>query len=181
MPHVFTSLDTVTDQVHALFDGWVRAGTFGTALGADGVEVMRLAVHEWIANLVQHATFPSGVEIVLAVEVEDDGVRCAVEDSSSGFDLMTQIERQQSVMEAPAPSERGRGLLMLITSISDLTYRPAAQGQCQRITFQIQDPGEEFFAALFRPEDLAADPTFAQSMGDGQLGTPFPSPGRDLG
>lgn len=181
MPHAFTNLQTVTDEVHALFDGWAQAGTFASALGADGIEVMRLAVHEWIANLVQHATFPGSVEITLAVGVEGDGVCCAIEDSSAGFDLPTQIEHQRSIMDAPAPSERGRGLLMLVTSTEDLTYRPAGDGQRQRITFQVHNPGDAFFAAFFRPEDLATDPTFAQSMGDGQLGEdiPLPSEGHD--
>lgn len=181
MPHVFTDLQTVTDQVHALFDGWAESGTFASALGEDGIEVMRLAVHEWIANLVQHATFPDGVEVQLAVKVEGDGVRCAIEDSSVGFDLATQIECQQSIMDAPAPSERGRGLLMMVTSTDDLTYQPADGDRQQRISFVVRNPGEDFFAALFRPEDLATDPTFAQSMGDGQAGAPvpLPSPGRD--
>lgn len=176
MPHLFTRLDTVTDDVHALLDGWAEAGTFAQTLGTDGIEVMRLAVHEWIANLVQHATFPDGVRITLAAEVEGDGVRCAIEDSSVGFDLATQIERQQSIMDAPAPSERGRGLLMLVTSTDDLTYVAAGPEGPQRISFVVHNPGEDFFAALFRPEDLETDPTFAQSMGDGQLGDALPHP-----
>ncbi len=170
MPHVFTELDAVTDQVHALFDGWVHAGTFATALGAEGVDVLRLAVHEWVANLVQHARFPNGVEITLEAWAQGDGVRCAIEDTSRGFDLAGQIERQRSVMDAPAPSERGRGLLMLVSSTTDLAYRPAGGGLRQRIEFVVHNPGADFFAALFRPEDLATDPTFARSMGDGQPG-----------
>ena len=180
MPHVFTDLDAVTDQVHALFDGWAEAGTFSTALGADGIDVMRLAVHEWVANLVQHAAFPDGdVEITLETGVEGDGVRCALEDSSCGFDLAGQIEHQRSIMDAPAPSERGRGLLMLVTSTDDLTYRPAADGLRQRITFVVRNPGADFFASLFRPEDLAEDPSFARSMGDGQAGEPAHVPPTD--
>ena len=176
MPHVFTDLDAVTDQVHALFDGWAHAGTFATALGTDGADVMRLAVHEWVANLVQHARFPGDVEITLEARAEGDGVRCAIEDTSRGFDLAGQIERQRSVMDAPAPSERGRGLLMLVSSTSGLAYRPAGDGVRQRIEFVVRDPGADFFAALFRPEDLAADPSLARSMGDGRAGRTAPAP-----
>ena len=176
MPHSFTRLDQVTDQVHALFDAWAEAGTFASVLGEDGIEVLRLAVHEWIANLVQHATFPGPPHIELAVEIDGDGVRCTIEDSSVGFDLATQIERQQTILDAPAPSERGRGLLMLVTSTDDLSYRAASATTRQRVSFVVHNPGEDFFAALFRPEDLAADPSFARSMGDGQVGDDLPHP-----
>ena len=179
MPHVFRDLDAVTDQVHALFDGWAEDGTFESALGEDGIDVMRLAVHEWVANLVQHAHFPDGVEISLEAAAEGDGVRCVIEDSSGGFDLAGQIEHQRSVLDAPAPSERGRGLLMLVTSTDALTYRPAGDGLRQRVAFVVRDPGEDFFAALFRPEDLATDPAFARSIGDGQAGEPVPLPPTD--
>ena len=181
MPHAFSCLDTITDEVHALFDGWAADRTFATVLGEDGIEVLRLAVHEWIANLVQHATFPGEAVVTLAIGVEGDGVRCAIEDTSAGFDLLGQVEAQKSVMDAPAPSERGRGLLMLISSTTDLTYRPAAGGDRQRISFRVLNPGQDFFASLFRPEDLAADPTFARSMGDGRAGRslPHPAPGGD--
>ena len=168
---VFTDLDRVTDQIHAVFDEWTAQRAFAPALGRDGVEVLRLAVHEWVANLVQHAHFPEGPRIELDVRAEAHGVRCVLVDTSVGFDLATQIEHQQSILDAPAPSERGRGLLMLVTSTDDLTYAPAGPDGPQRLAFVVRDPGEDFFAALFRPEDLAADPTFAQSIGgDGQAG-----------
>ena len=174
--YVFSDLDRVTDQIHTLFDGWVEDGTFASVLSADGVEVLRLAVHEWVANLVQHAHFPDGPQIDLAVEAEGDGVRCVLVDTSVGFDLATQIERQQSILDAPAPSERGRGLLMLVTSTDDLTYAPAGVTGPQRLAFLVRNPGEDFFAALFRPEDLATDPAFVQSMGDGLASDLLPHP-----
>ena len=179
--YVFSDLDRVTDQIHDLFDGWAESGAFASVLGFDGVEVLRLAVHEWVANLVQHAHFPGGPRVELALEAEGDGIRCVLVDTSAGFDLATQLERQQSILDAPAPSERGRGLLMLITSTDDLTYVPAGPAGPQRLAFLVRDPGEDFFAALFRPEDLAADPSFARSItgaptGDGQTGHALPHP-----
>ena len=162
--YTFTHLDGVVDRVHALFDGWAEAETFSPVLNADGIEVLRLAVHEWVANLVQHAAFPCGPRIDLTVGVEGDGVRCVLTDSSAGFDMATQIERQKSILDAPAPSERGRGLLMLITSTEDLSYAPAGPTGPQRLSFVVHNPGDDFFAVLFRPEDLATDPAFARSM-----------------
>ncbi len=173
--YAFTDLDHVIDEVHALFDAWADAGTFRAVLGDDGLEVLRLAVHEWVANLVQHASFPSGPRIEMAVGVEGDAVRCAIADSSAGFDMATQLERQRAVLDGPGPSERGRGLLMMIRSTDALTFCPAGGGHLQTITFLVRDPGSDFFEGLFRPEDLQADPSLIRSLGDGQAdGVPDP-------
>ena len=162
MLHAFSDLDRLTDEVHALFDAWAEEGRFDGALRPAGVDVLRLAVHEWIANLVQHAAFPDGVEVVLDVEVEGDAVRCALEDSSVGFDFAGQIERQQALLDGPAPSERGRGLLMLVTCTEDLGFRQAGPDHRQRISFVVRDPQDDVFASLF---DTAA-------FGDGLLDLP---------
>ena len=175
--HAFSDLDHVIDEVHALFDAWTEAGTFDGALSEAGLEVMRLAVHEWIANLVQHAVFPDETRIELSVGVETDGVRCRIADSSCGFDFVGQIERQQAVFEAPAPSERGRGLLMLVTSTDDLGFVAAGPNRRQAVSFVVRDPDSAFFADLYRPEDLADDPSLARSLGDGQAGH-VPDPAR---
>ncbi len=171
--HRFTRLDSAIDELHALFDAWDAHGTLAPTLDADGASVLRLAVHEWIANLVQHAAFPDGPEITLEVTVEDDAVRCAVEDSSVGFDFAGQVETQHAVLEAPAPSERGRGLLMLITCTEALAFQPATRDACQRISFCVRaGTGAALFEPLFRPEDLADDfsllgPDLSPAAGDG--------------
>lgn len=158
--HPFRDLSTVVDGVHALLDTWRDEGTLAPALDADGIELLRLALHEWIANLVQHAAFPKGVEVEIAIEVEPDteSVAVAVEDSSAGFDFAGQVERQQTILDAPAPSERGRGLLMLITCTENLSFQPAAPGCRQRVAFRVRGTATApLLAALFRPEDLASD------------------------
>lgn len=175
--HRFRDLDHVVDEVHAVFDGWAERDEFRAVLGEDGLEVLRLAVHEWVANLVQHATFPGPPEIRMDVAVRGDAVRCVVEDTSSGFDFAAQVERQQAVLDGPAPSERGRGLLMLVTCAENLDYRPASPGAAQRIAFALRDPIESDLASLFRREDLVQDYAFARALaaGDGALG-PAPAP-----
>ena len=156
--HRFTRLDHAIDELHALFDGWSEDGTLAPTLDDDGASVLRLAVHEWVANLVQHAAFPDGTEITLSVVNEGDAVRCAVEDSSVGFDFAGQVETQHAVLEGPAPSERGRGLLMLITCTEALAFQPATATARQRISFCVRaGTGAALFEPLFRPEDLAAD------------------------
>lgn len=165
--HRFTRLDRAIDEVHALFDAWAASGLLAPALDEDSASVLRLAVHEWVANLVQHAAFPNGAEITLEVTVEPDAVRCAVEDSSAGFDFASQVDEQHAIFDAPAPSERGRGLLMLITCTEDLAFQPAAGRQRQRISFSVRDGfGAALFAPLFRPEDLADDFSLADTLPD---------------
>ncbi|HYE94575.1 MAG TPA: ATP-binding protein [Rubricoccaceae bacterium] len=138
--HRFRDLGCVVDDVHALFDRWVEEGTFADALDAVGVEVLKLAVHEWVANLVQHAAFGRRrPEIRLRVERAGRGVpglRCVIEDNSNGFDFERQIVRQRGVLGADQPSDRGRGLLMLLACTEDLTYEPAAKGR-QRLAFVV--------------------------------------------
>ena len=162
----FRDFDRVIDEVHDLFDTWAEAGVFEPVLDDEGLDVLRLAVHEWIANLVQHAAFPRSHDVWLTVEAEGTVVRCVIEDTSTGFDFTDQVERQRSLLDRPSPSERGRGLLMLITCAEDLGYRPARPGVNQRVTFTICDRADGALGSLFRPADVAPAPVDGPS-GDG--------------
>lgn len=157
--HTFHDLATAVDELHTLVDEWATAGTFAPDVDEDGVEVLRLVLHEWMANLVQHAVFPGDIEIALEVERERGGARCVLEDTSAGFDLLAQLDQQRSVLDAPGPSERGRGLLMLVTCTEDLAFVPAGGGARQRIVFRVRPPVAEqtVLSGLFRPDDLMAD------------------------
>jgi len=175
--------DQFVDAVHTQFDAWAEIDELNDAIGMDGLAVLRLAVHEWVANLVQHAEFCGDAELVISLEIVDGGIRCHMEDSSRGFDFVDQIGAQQSVMNAPAPSERGRGLLMLVSCAEDLEFRQADGDQPQHIAFTVRAPTEDTFAGLFRPEDLALDGLdFELSSGDfdahgdgsSELGSSFP-------
>ena len=168
--YTFTELEAVTDGVHALFDGWEADGTMARALDPTGALVVRLAVHEWIANLVQHAFFRRAPRIELTAEFLPQGLRCTIEDTSEGFDFAQQLGTQRALLDSPAPSERGRGLLMLITCTEDITFQPAGPGQNQRIGFAVRPPHDDVsFASLFRPDDLAPDDALLGELGDGAV------------
>lgn len=125
-PYQFCSLDTIVDEVHALFDEWDGDGMLAPPLDDFSLQVMKLAVHEWIANLVQHASFGGRTpEIGLAVEPNGQRVQCVIEDNSDGFDLHAQVAQQRDDVAAASPPERGRGLLMLLAYTDDLAYAPA--------------------------------------------------------
>ena len=168
--HRFNDLYSVIDEIHALFDAWDDAGVFTPPLDCDGMIVLRLAVHEWVANLVQHAQFASGApEITIEIEGTDDGVYVVVEDTSCGFDLLGQIEEQHVILDAPAPSERGRGLLMLITCTEELDYRPASSDR-QRLSFHLHNPSSGVFAGLFASSAVSPGPQAFDNLIDGAHG-----------
>ena len=156
-PLQVTGRDRFVDALHAQFDAWEDDGALVDAIGPDGLAVLRLAAHEWVANLVQHAAFAGQPELSLGLEVLADGVRCEISDSSRGFDFVEQVDEQQVLLDEPAPSERGRGLLMLVSCAEDLAFRRAADGVMQQIGFTVRAPEADMFASLFRPEDLVFD------------------------
>ncbi len=170
--HVLDHLDEAIDEVHALFDAWIESGAFASVLSVEGLDVLRLTVHEWIANLVQHATFPGAARIEFDVDVVDDGVRCTITDTSAGFDFAETVERQKSVLNAPVPSERGRGLLMLLKCAEDLDFHAADAEGPQRVAFTIRGADAGAMEPLFRPADLSWDEDLVHalaSQGDGHV------------
>lgn len=144
------SLNTAIDEYHALFSAWLNDDRLATVLDRYEAEIFRLALHEWIANLVQHAQFSDAPLIRLTMTREADGIHCVVEDNSEGFDFARQVEKQQAILDAPGPSERGRGLLMLITCVRDLTYEPLTENNLQRLSFRVPPPDDtDHLASLF--------------------------------
>ena len=81
--HTFNDIDLVTEQVHGLFDGWVQSTPPDDSLKRYGLLVMKIAVHEWIANLVQHAAFKIQPPLIrLVISPRSSGLHCLVEDNS---------------------------------------------------------------------------------------------------
>jgi serine/threonine-protein kinase RsbW len=133
----FRGLEGAVDALHATFDAWEAARTFDQALDPFGRQVLRLAIHEWLANLVQHASFGRRrPDVRLELVRLRDAVACTIEDNSAGFDFERQLATQEQIVGGPRPSERGRGLLMLIACTDDLAYAPA--GRRQRLSFRVR-------------------------------------------
>ena len=132
--HRFRNLETIIDEIHALFAHWAEADTFAPTLDAFALEVLKLTVHEWVANLVQHATFTQQAEISLTVSSADGKVRCTIDDNSEGFDFHAQLDIQDDHVRADQAPDRGRGLLMMIACTEDLSYR-TTPGGTQRLAF----------------------------------------------
>ncbi|MBT8401381.1 MAG: ATP-binding protein [Rhodothermia bacterium] len=136
----FTDLESVIDGVHSLFDQ-LPPGELHPALDETAILQAKLAVHEWTANLVQHADFEGRIPVVVVdVWTESDQIRCTVEDNSKGFDLEGQLVEKRNGL--PSVPERGMGLLMLQACTSELIYEKTGEGLC-RLRFVVnagQDP-----------------------------------------
>jgi serine/threonine-protein kinase RsbW len=133
----FRGLAGAVDELHASFDAWEQDGSLAGSLDHFGRQVLRLAAHEWLANLVQHAAFGRRrPDISLGLTLREDGVHCAIEDNSTGFDFHRQLATQEQIVGGAQPSERGRGLLMLIACTDDLAYTP--EDGRQRLSFRVR-------------------------------------------
>jgi anti-sigma regulatory factor (Ser/Thr protein kinase) len=139
----FRNLEQVTDELHQLFEGWQHKPSLNKVLSPFAIEVLKLAVHEWVANLVQHGDFSDREpEISLQLAGGDGRVHCLIEDNSDGFDFQNQLGCQRDLLEGSVPPERGRGLLMLIACTRDLSYQSNIPGR-QRLQFWVAGDGGE--------------------------------------
>ncbi len=119
----FSDLGSLIDRVHRLFDQWELVAVEHPAIDEDTLSRTKLAVHEWLANLVQHASFKErDPEVIVEVRLNDEGIYCTVEDNSEGFDLDLRVLERGALL-GPLP-ERGMGLLMLTACADDLSYCP---------------------------------------------------------
>ena len=120
--HCFHDPAELIDGVHALFEQWEADGTFEPPFDALSLQRLKLAVHEWLANLVQHARFDERLPTVtLQLAADGDSVHCIIEDNSEGFDLDGQLTARHGIFEALP--ERGMGLLMIKTCTENLSYK----------------------------------------------------------
>ncbi len=132
-------LEVHIERVHALFDELWRQ----TPNGSDPKEMViraRVAVHEWIANLSQHATYGGRTpEANLCLAQTNGRLYCVIEDNSAGFDLAKSIGdvRYEDISHLP---ERGMGLLLMQGSAASVSYRSISPGRNRlTLTFAKED------------------------------------------
>ena len=140
--HHYPNLDTIIDQVHALFDTWESEGYLPPTVNVATLYQLKLAVHEWLANLVQHANFESETtDITLKVEPDGNCLFCVIEDNSDGFVLDSHLNIEPEYLDSLP--ERGMGLLILKICTEDLSYQRNELTERNRLEFYVsaeQDP-----------------------------------------
>jgi len=122
----YTDLDRAIDEIRSLSDDWPAAQHNGH-LDEETIHCVCLVLHEWIANLHQHAQFsdsPATVEIQLSCQ--DRQVSCSVVDNSEGFEIEAHLPSEDDDLESLP--ERGMGLRMIKSCADDLSYTPTEEG-----------------------------------------------------
>lgn len=133
--HYFRNLDTIIDEVHGLFDGWETQLEACTTLSLEALHLAKLAVHEWLANILQHADFKDRrPEVGVYVSPTDDRLWCIIEDNSEGFDLEGYLKDHPKI--TVVLPDRGMGLLMLRSCTEELRYEKL-KGGIQKLEFFI--------------------------------------------
>jgi serine/threonine-protein kinase RsbW len=133
----FSDLETALDDTHDLFERWMAEPDPEAAdlPNSNTLYYARLALHEWLANLIQHAHFEDGdPEIDLEFETTPRHIHCSIVDNSTGFELETQL-RAQLIQAQPFP-ERTMGLRIINACAEQLSYDATTDGRYQ-LTFSI--------------------------------------------
>lgn len=136
----FNNLEDLIDRVHALF----AKPDAGLPLPPENENLryrVQLTVHEWLANLIQHAHFGNRApSIELTIRSNGRIVECFIDDNSEGFDLNGRLEANPSIQEAFP--ERGMGLHFIRACTQKLSYVRLKDGR-HRLIFTVandEDP-----------------------------------------
>ena len=116
------SLEAHFERIHMLFDKMEQQKQRVDHL-SDALVRARVAVHEWIANVVQRGVFPGRTpEVVLCLAQTRKYIYCIVEDNSLGLGLTQRLRelRCEDIQHLPA---RGMGLLLVKGCTVSATYR----------------------------------------------------------
>ena len=122
----------MVDEVHDYVGKWESDhGSTDKAL------LLRIALQEWISNLLVHADFGDRpIEVILDTWTVGDIVKCTVEDNSVGFDIGDENIDPTSVEH---DGDRGRGLWMIRQIASEgLSYEPIGKSR-HKLTLSIGD------------------------------------------
>jgi len=108
---------------------------------------VQVVLHEWIANMIQHADFgDASPRIEITVRADQRFVSCSVVDNSHGFDLSDALTTQRN--EARALPERGMGLRIISACTEQCAYRSLPNGR-YRFEFSIPVDHDPWLSTLF--------------------------------
>jgi serine/threonine-protein kinase RsbW len=142
----YTDLDRAIDEVRTLADKWTASRQSGVP-DDKMIHYACLVLHEWIANLHQHAHFrddPPTVKVRLSYE--DCHIFCSVSDNSEGFEMDTHLPTEDDDLESLP--ERGMGLRIIKSCTDDFSYAPAEDG-LYRFEFIIPSDHDPWLNTLF--------------------------------
>lgn len=143
----YTDLDHALDEVPPILKQWSEQQNEGSTPDRETVRYTQLVLHEWIANLLQHADFQGRTPTVrIQLDSKDRRVICFVTDNSAGFDLDKKLPSQDDTMEEFP--ERGMGLRIINACTDGLSYRSTESGR-YRFEFSIPADHDPWVSMLF--------------------------------
>lgn len=111
------------------------------------VRYLQVVLHEWLANLIQHARFEeTNPHIEITIRMQRRYISCSVVDNSTGFNLSEQLEIQRN--QAQALPERGMGLRIISACTGRCEYRSSDDGR-HHFEFSIPVDHEPWLSTLF--------------------------------
>jgi anti-sigma regulatory factor (Ser/Thr protein kinase) len=142
----YTDLDRAIDEVRSLSDEW-QAAQHNGSLDDETIHCACLVLHEWVANLHQHAQFgDASPTIEVQLSAQDRRVSCSVTDNSEGFELESHLPADDDDLESLP--ERGMGLRIIESCTNDFSYTPTEDGH-HRFEFIIPDDHDPWLNTLF--------------------------------
>lgn len=143
----FNDLELAIDDTHALFEQWITEVDVTNDAASDTLCHARLVLHEWLANLVQHADFQGRTpEVSIRVHPTRHKVHCIVVDNSAGFEFTHRLEAQ-TTNASPFP-ERAMGLRLIEVCTESLSYHHTDSGLHQ-LEFSISTDHTPWLSNLF--------------------------------
>jgi len=123
----YSDLDRALDEVRSVIETWSSTLDDPTAPNGETIQYTQLVLHEWIANLLQHADFDDrSPSILIRLTPKEEHVRGTVEDNSTGFDLTSRLpETKEPLDDLP---ERGMGLRIIDACTDHLSYHSTDDG-----------------------------------------------------
>jgi serine/threonine-protein kinase RsbW len=145
--HRYDNLEEALDTVRALLERWSSGHEMAVRPSPDAVRHAQLVLHEWIANLIQHANFEGRApQLVLHLRAHHTYLDGTLTDNSHGFDLDGQLERQHEM--ATSMPDRGMGLRIIDACTEAFDYRQTEQG-LYTFTFRISADLSPWLSTLF--------------------------------
>lgn len=143
----YSDLNHALDEVRAMLQEWCSQFDEASAPDAETIRYTQLVLHEWIANLLQHADFDGRHPTIrIRLRTENRHVNCCVVDNSEGFDLTDQLPSRDEEME-DLP-ERGMGLRIINACTDHLSYTSTNPGR-HRFEFSIPADHDPWLSMLF--------------------------------
>jgi serine/threonine-protein kinase RsbW len=145
--HRYDDLDQALDTVRALLERWSAGHEAAVRPSPDAVRHAQLVLHEWIANLIQHADFTGRApKLVLSLKATDTHLEGTVTDNSHGFDVERQLRRQNEA--ASSLPDRGMGLRIIDACTDSFAYRKTDE-EHHTFTFCISADLTPWLSTLF--------------------------------